>query len=231
MVLQHLMSRLKITEGPKLSVSKSSNPRKPQKARTVRKSVPKSLKDLLWDTSFGPEVGQANCYVCGTIINSKKFEAGHVVAVAKGGRTILSNLRCICGTCNKSMGTENLDEFKAKYFGNHDITLPDPDPDSDPDPNPDLPPEESDMEVEMDPPIHIIEPCWLCHEETMMEFIHNKKYIDCPDNPKLVCHYECWKEYLKVATQRLGRRATFMRTTDCPHCLDKEWCIISSFTT
>ena len=81
-----------------------------------RKSVPKSLKDRLWDTTYGPEAGQGKCYVCGAIINSKSFEAGHVISVFHGGETTLDNLKCICSTCNKSMGTQNLETFKKTYF-------------------------------------------------------------------------------------------------------------------
>jgi hypothetical protein len=78
--------------------------------------VPKSLKNRLWDTTFGAAAGEGKCYVCNTTINSKTFEAGHVVAVAKGGPTTLTNLKCICSPCNKSMGTQNLEIFKAIYF-------------------------------------------------------------------------------------------------------------------
>ena len=81
-----------------------------------RKSVPKALKDRLWDTTYGPEAGQGECYVCGMIINSKRFEAGHIKAVYHGGSTTLDNLKCICSTCNKSMGTQNLEDFRKTYF-------------------------------------------------------------------------------------------------------------------
>ena len=66
--------------------------------------------------TFGEEAGQGTCEVCGIIINSKRFEAGHVRSVYDGGKNIVSNLRCICSTCNKSMGTMNLDLFKKIYF-------------------------------------------------------------------------------------------------------------------
>ena len=78
--------------------------------------VPKALKDRLWDITFGPEAGQGKCYVCDTIINSKVFEAGHIISVHHNGLTILDNLKCICSTCNKSMGTRNLEDFKRTYF-------------------------------------------------------------------------------------------------------------------
>ena len=87
-----------------------------EQSKHYRKSVPKALKDRLWDIVFGPEAGQGGCYVCGAIINSKRFEAGHVIAVHNNGSTTLENLKCICSTCNKSMGTQNLEEFKKTYF-------------------------------------------------------------------------------------------------------------------
>ena len=85
-------------------------------SKYYRKSVPKALKDRLWDITYGPEAGQGECYVCGTIINSKKFEAGHIISVFHGGKTTLHNLKCICSTCNKSMSTQNLEDFKKTYF-------------------------------------------------------------------------------------------------------------------
>lgn len=87
-----------------------------EKKDNYRKSVPKTVKDRLWDTTFGPEAGQGLCYVCGLQINSKRFEAGHIISVYHGGSTTLDNLKCICSTCNKSMGTQNLENFKLTYF-------------------------------------------------------------------------------------------------------------------
>lgn len=58
-----------------------------------------------------------NCYVCNKEIDSKHFECGHVVARKKGGEDKLDNLRPICEECNKSMGTQNLQEFKNYFLG------------------------------------------------------------------------------------------------------------------
>jgi hypothetical protein len=81
-----------------------------------RLSVPKALKDRLWDLTFGKDAGQGNCDVCNITINSKRFEAGHIKSVYHGGLTNIDNLKCICSTCNKSMGKQNLEEFKNTYF-------------------------------------------------------------------------------------------------------------------
>ena len=82
----------------------------------MNKKVPKTVKDSLWDETFGPEAGQGRCYVCSRIINSKNFEAGHVIPASKGGPPILPNLRCICSKCNKSMGVQHLEFFKELYY-------------------------------------------------------------------------------------------------------------------
>jgi hypothetical protein len=177
-----------------------------KKTNKKRKSVPKALKDKLWDTEFGPEAGQAECYCCNGTINSKRFEAGHIVAVANGGRTILSNLHCVCGTCNKSMGTQNMEEFKQEFF-------------------PELMKKMEDLNLDDEDDEDVIEPCCLCFGEVMNELIHNKKYFDCF---KTVSHYQCWKEYLELATNRYGRRETFLRNVDCPICLDKKWQLLEN---
>ena len=49
-------------------------------------------------------------------VDSKKFDCGHVVASAIGGQNVVENLRPVCATCNKSMGTQNMEEFKDIYF-------------------------------------------------------------------------------------------------------------------
>ena len=78
-----------------------------------RKTIPKSIKGLLWDkyhktARYGP------CYCCGRQIENTAFEAGHVKAVALGGSNDLSNLRPICSVCNKSMGVQDLYQFKSQ---------------------------------------------------------------------------------------------------------------------
>jgi len=82
----------------------------------MRKSIPKTLKNKVWDRYIGKEKGVGDCFCCKKEIDSKNFECGHVVAVANGGKNTLGNMRPICGICNKSMGTENMIQFKDTYF-------------------------------------------------------------------------------------------------------------------
>ena len=89
-----------------------------EQLKKIRKSIPKSLKILVWNKNIGKEKGIGGCYVCESEIDSKNFECGHIISVKDGGDTNLDNLLPICSSCNKSMGTQNLHEFKETYFIN-----------------------------------------------------------------------------------------------------------------
>lgn len=187
------------------ALAKSKKPKK-------RKSVPKTLKNRLWDTTYGASAGEGECHVCEITINSKNFEAGHIIAVANGGKTILSNLRCVCGTCNKSMGTTNLEEFKETYF-----------------------PEESeiesdDMDVQIEDDLPVAErPCFICSKEAVNTGLSQFRLFPCCGiyvHDQGIGPSKCWCEYLRLATDLLGRRETFLRQTDCPSCLDKKWQVL-----
>ena len=81
----------------------------------VRTSIPKKIKNYIFDRDF-PKKRYGRCYCCNTKIENTNFHAGHIIAVANGGKNNIHNLRPICALCNSSMGTMNMDEFKEKYF-------------------------------------------------------------------------------------------------------------------
>jgi len=89
------------------------------KEKPKRKTIPKSVKDTLWDSSFGREAGVGDCYCCKKHIYSRSFHAGHIVSVHDGGNNNIDNLKPICAECNLSMGTQNLEEFKNMYYDSH----------------------------------------------------------------------------------------------------------------
>lgn len=86
-------------------------------ATRKRKTIPRSVKNELWNKHFDNINGK--CLCCGKVISVFDFEAGHVIAHAENGSDDISNLRPICSTCNRSMGTQNMDEFKQTYFGSN----------------------------------------------------------------------------------------------------------------
>ena len=81
-----------------------------------RKTIPKAVKSTLWNMHFTENNAKGDCKVCSKEIKMNDFEAGHIVAVANGGSDHLDNLMPVCGLCNRSMGTQNLNEFKRIYF-------------------------------------------------------------------------------------------------------------------
>ena len=86
------------------------------KTKTKKKTIPKALRMSVWTTYVGKDVGTTMCLCCQhNEISQLAFECGHVIAEANGGPTVLDNLRPICSICNKSMGTQSMDEFKLKF--------------------------------------------------------------------------------------------------------------------
>ena len=84
-------------------------------AKSKKKSIPKVVKDLSWNKWVGEDVARTKCMCCGVNeIKMSSFHCGHVVAEANGGKLSIENLKPICSACNLSMGTENMDDFKAR---------------------------------------------------------------------------------------------------------------------
>ena len=49
-------------------------------------------------------------------IHFTDFQVGHNKAVAKGGKDNISNLRPICGPCNRGMKTMSIEAYRKKHF-------------------------------------------------------------------------------------------------------------------
>jgi hypothetical protein len=80
-----------------------------------RKRFPKSLRHTLWRSEFQDNMN-GYCFVCNCATTIENFHAGHIISVNNGGSDNINNLRVVCSLCNLSMGTQNLSEFKHKYF-------------------------------------------------------------------------------------------------------------------
>lgn len=100
---------------------KSSGARKHEIRRGRATPVPQSLRDQVWrrdcdKTAGGLDLMSARCVVCSCAIARENFHCAHIEAVALGGLTVLDNLAVCCASCNLSMGTQNLNEFSARFF-------------------------------------------------------------------------------------------------------------------
>lgn len=70
---------------------------------------------------------EGKCYCCKTrTIHVMDFQVGHNKAVAKGGNDNISNLRPICGPCNRGMGTMSIEKYREKYFEHPNVSKKEP---------------------------------------------------------------------------------------------------------
>jgi hypothetical protein len=90
----------------------------PAKNPTPKKKqpIPNHVKTLIWNHWVGCDKAEAYCLCCKvTKISIRSFHAGHIIAESKGGDMTVKNLKPICGPCNLSMGSMNMDEFIKKF--------------------------------------------------------------------------------------------------------------------
>lgn len=81
--------------------------------KTVEKRRPadKNTRLLVWE-KYNKKSYEGKCYCCGDTIYVKHFHVGHNKAVANGGDNSISNLRPLCASCNLSMKTMSIEEYK-----------------------------------------------------------------------------------------------------------------------
>ena len=81
-----------------------------------RKAIPKKVRGEAWKNQFGDSTS-GSCYCCKKALDIfDDWHAGHIVSHSVGGADTADNLRPVCGSCNLSMGTENMDAFKARCY-------------------------------------------------------------------------------------------------------------------
>ncbi|NYZ75859.1 HNH endonuclease [Candidatus Micrarchaeota archaeon] len=81
-----------------------------------RRKIDKNTRDAVWLTYIGNKA-EGKCYCCRVrTIHVTDFQVGHNKASAKGGSDNISNLRPICGPCNRGMGTKSIEWYRKKYF-------------------------------------------------------------------------------------------------------------------
>ena len=86
-----------------------------------KKTIPKSIKIDCWNQNIGMNIKNTMCICCcNKQIDTFNFHAGHIISEHNGGKTILENIIPICGACNLSMGTRNMQEFIIEYYPNNE---------------------------------------------------------------------------------------------------------------
>ena len=81
-----------------------------------RKAIPKKIRGEAWKIQFG-ESTKGSCFCCKKELDVfDDWHAGHIVSHSNNGTDTADNLRPLCGSCNLSMGTENMDAFKARCY-------------------------------------------------------------------------------------------------------------------
>ncbi|WP_164888477.1 HNH endonuclease [Methanosarcina sp. MSH10X1] len=84
-----------------------------------RRTIDKNTRDAVWIKYMGNKV-EGKCYCCKIrTIHVMDFQVGHNKAVAKGGNDNISNLRPICGPCNRGMGTKSIEKYREKFGDPH----------------------------------------------------------------------------------------------------------------
>lgn len=87
-----------------------------QNIKPKRKSIPKKIREMTWNKWIGKEKGAEKCMCCKEKeITQMDFECGHIISANDGGHDEVDNLRPICKSCNRSMGTHNMKDFIQTY--------------------------------------------------------------------------------------------------------------------
>lgn len=83
------------------------------KDKGIRKSIPAVVRFECWTRENGNSL-EGKCWCCEAKLRFTEFEAGHLVAVAKGGQNVLDNLKPVCRTCNNNCRTKNMIDYKKE---------------------------------------------------------------------------------------------------------------------
>ncbi len=84
------------------------------------RTIPPMLRKQVWEKHMkDSRSAYGLCYVCRKEIHILEFECGHVLSHVDGGSLDVENLRPICGSCNKSMGSKLLFDYIKEKFPAH----------------------------------------------------------------------------------------------------------------
>jgi len=89
---------------------------RPIKEKPKRKTINKDLREKVW-LRYMKNKTEGKCYCCRIKpIHFTDFEVGHNISKANGGSDNILNLRPICRSCNRGMGTKSIEWYRNKYY-------------------------------------------------------------------------------------------------------------------
>lgn len=105
-ILKEIIENLKKeNESLKIKLSEKQKPNYKSKLNSV-------LRFAVWNSVIGNKIAVHKCLCCNSNeISQQNFQCGHVVSRNNGGEDIIDNLVPICGSCNSSMGSTDMDSF------------------------------------------------------------------------------------------------------------------------
>ena len=90
-------------------------------ASAPRKSIPKKIRAEVWRAHFGRST-DGFCVCCRAPLGIlDEWQAGHIIAHNHGGADTADNLKPVCASCNRSMGTESMTAFVARCYPTHTL--------------------------------------------------------------------------------------------------------------
>ena len=106
----------KVKKEVKVKKEELDKDEKPKKISKKKEKIPVAVRKIVWNTYIGKDNKSGKCLCCDSEdISNTNFECGHIKSEKNGGEVNIENLRPICGNCNKSIGSNNMDEFMIKY--------------------------------------------------------------------------------------------------------------------
>lgn len=116
-VIQHVVQApIVIEEKSTAAKPTAANPKAAKEPKEHRKAIPKKIRGEAWALAFGDSM-KGPCYCCKKELHAfDTWHAGHIISHSNGGKDDVSNLRPTCSSCNLSMGTENMDDFKLRCY-------------------------------------------------------------------------------------------------------------------
>jgi hypothetical protein len=105
----------KMQEDSKVSIKKTKRTLE-SPVKLKKKNISKLMKRRVWAKHIGEDIGKTKCLCCNmSDITQLTFNCGHIIAESNGGETNIENLLPICQSCNSSMGTQNLFDYKKAH--------------------------------------------------------------------------------------------------------------------